>query len=797
MASPGFDDNAGRTHGDLVHLIQEYDACSSDGSGRIDTYQALSRALSALWTQSSDQLALAACIEVETELLALHPPGYSERSERCQSLGTLLRIRSEQIYDVSSSLLDQSISLGREALALRPSGHAERHSSCDELGQALQLHFGRTGEMKYLHEAVELHREALMLRPIGHPDRHRSCHALAVSLTTLHRQTAETTLLDEMIHLARETISLRPLDHPNRAYASIALANSLQTRFEQTGDYELLVEAIHFHQEAVSLRPVGHMKRSIACLNLANSLRAHFMVSSDITVLEQSVQLGREALALASTGDVHRDTACSNLAVSLSLYLQHVADEAVVKEATQLYRDTIQLRPIGHPRRHIALFNFANFILRQRLLRSSEHDAPAVHEITSLVDEALSLCSPEHPDRWRYANLRIDVALYCKDYATMLQELLSMLSLRLHDVPERLEQALDYLQRINPDALLVDNQNLLLEVYAHSLDLMLLATRYAPDLSSQLDRVFKSITIGPGAYMTAIRINELSRGLELLERARGVIWSQMLHIRDPQIERVPQDLAETLVAVLRGIRAPQVTVLQTTSLLSERDLIHEQRSQLERILHSIRSLPGLDDFMCGPGSHTLLATAARNPVVVLVADERECHALVITSPDQPLVDLLLKVDASELKDLVLTNMTLGKRGSVPDSANTHAQRAMRLVRLESKWEVILARLWKCVVKPVLECLGLAVSYVHQFCDRRLTKDARSSNDRVGGDLGFTGAQLAHLHLFPCTRPGSTQPVVVHVAIACRTTSSPHTRLRLPRSCVRNANREVSPRARCG
>jgi hypothetical protein len=85
-----------------------------------------------------------------------------------------------------------------------------------------------------------------------------------------------------------------------------------------------------------------------------------------------------------------------------------------------------------------------------------------------------------------------------------------------------------------------------------------------------------------------------------------------------------------------------------------------------------------------------------------------CYSAKGVFPD---VDLLLKVDASELKDLVLTTITLEKRGSMPDSAHTHAQRAMRLVRLESKWEAILARLWKGVIKPVLACLGLTVSYV--------------------------------------------------------------------------------------
>jgi hypothetical protein len=64
-----------------------------------------------------DMVVLASCIEVETELLDLHPPGHSGRAKRASNLAHSLRVRFEKTNDRHSLTL--AIELGREALSLR------------------------------------------------------------------------------------------------------------------------------------------------------------------------------------------------------------------------------------------------------------------------------------------------------------------------------------------------------------------------------------------------------------------------------------------------------------------------------------------------------------------------------------------------------------------------------------------------------------------------------------------------------------------------------------------------------
>jgi hypothetical protein len=146
----------------------------------------------------------------------------------------------------------------------------------------------------------------------------------------------------------------------------------------------------------------------------------------------------------------------------------------------------------------------------------------------------------------------------------------------------------------------------------------------------------------------------------------------------------------------------------------ERDSQYSCRFQFQEVVCGIRSLPGLRDFMRGPDVNALKSTAARGPVVVLVASDNECRALVIASPHAPMVNMPIgSINEETLQDLTLTGLGGRKRGSLPD---TNTERGMRVSMGMSPSHLILARLWRSVVKPVITHLGLQVSANVNYSD---------------------------------------------------------------------------------
>jgi tetratricopeptide (TPR) repeat protein len=735
--------------------------------GHPDRYISCNNLAISLWTrfsQTGDSALLDEAIKLNREALDLQPVGHPHRHHSCNNLATSLQLRFGQTGD--SAVLNDVIELEREALALRPVGHPDRHESCNNLAISLRIRFSQTGDSALLDEAIMLDSEALALRPVGHPHRHHSCNNLASSLRTRFNQTGDSALLNDAIELEREALTLQPVGHPHRHHSCNNLASSLWTRFSQTGDSALLDEAIKLHREALALRPDGHPDRHISCNNLAGSLRTRFSQTGDSALLDEAIMLDREALALQPVGHPDRHHSCNNLASSLQIRFSQTGDSALLDEAIKLHREALALQPIDHPDRYASCINLA----------VSLRYSGQFHEAAQILQQMVSLTSPTHPGRWRVLLQYVYLDLSHPDYAAAVSHLNDMLTSPPSDIPDLLSHTIYIMGKINYNNLSQSHHQTMLQSHAKILDLVTLSVGYSLERSEQLDRAVANTDLGSHALVFARQANDLPLGLELLERARGILWSQMLHLRDPQINRVPVDLGTQLEAILRSMsptRAASTGDIAThdRSFLSERDVQHQQRSQLQHILQDIRSRPGLHDFMRGPDSHSLLTTAARSPVVVLVTHENDCHALIIRSPDAPLVDIQLKIDTADLRDLTFMSSAPQQRGS--SLAPADDSRAMHVSRKTSASQAILAKLWRSVVKPVITHLDLVVSRlgVRGVKESRLTAVNRSVKEDHGRES--TGVQLARSCSYQCTRQGSTK---APVRSAAQTVSAQGSRL---------------------
>jgi hypothetical protein len=610
------------------------------------------------------------------------------------------------------SMIDEAIVAGREDLVLQSPGHPDRADSCANLGASLHARYKQTGDAALLDEAIELEREALSLRALGCPGRANSCANLAILLCRHYDQTGDVSLLDEAIRLTREALSLHPPGHPDRAVSCANLARSLHTRYEETGDDALLNEAIELKREALALQPLGHPDRATTCTNLAVSLQARYEQSGDIALLDEAIELKREALASRPPGHPRRAISCANLAVSLHGRYEQTGDVTLLDEEIALDREALSLRPPGHPDRAKSCVNLAiSLHVRYKLTGD-----------VVLLDETIETCS--------YAANHSSAS---RVWYPLTQ--LSRLHLLCNSPHYSISQALEYLQQsfqhevdnihlfmfdaCSIAALIWDDAGiwsprttaLFVDVYAKIVSQLPLVAGFVLDTPSRLKTLRSTRQVGSDACVAASLAEQSATAVALLDRAHGVVWAQALHQRDPQMEGAPKDLAIELEELLRTIAA-SAPVDSARLPDHAQDLRHRQNTRIQVILREIRAMPGLARFMLGSTYDTLREAARDHPVVVLVASRGHAFALIMASAleNEPQA-LRLDFTSDELLSLRSSAEQAGLRSRADTrEGNTRNRMQVQISKRNADHQPlrVLGDIWRKIVKPVIDYLGLQV-----------------------------------------------------------------------------------------
>jgi hypothetical protein len=239
------------------------------------------------------------------------------------------------------------------------------------------------------------------------------------------------------------------------------------------------------------------------------------------------------------------------------------------------------------------------------------------------------------------------------------------------------------------------------------------------EIGPQLHALRKCSRVGSDAFVNAALAENWTSGLEILELAQGVIWSQSLHHRDPQLREVPASLAKRLGDHLRAMTMGSEPVVRSReeaqTLLTPRDLLHSHSSQAYAIVREIRTLPGLNRFMQGESFEILSTVASVHPVVVLVGARGHYYALIIASslPHGHMLLTLDMTDENASNISVIFGATRSSRGAeLPEdlsSAITRLSLGKHAPRRPEPLHRHLKSLWLMIVKPVLDHLSLKVS----------------------------------------------------------------------------------------
>jgi tetratricopeptide (TPR) repeat protein len=670
------------------------------------------------YEDTSDEALVDEAIAFQREALDLCPSGHPEHALSCGNLAHCLNLRYERTNEMA--LLTEATALEREAASLRPAGHPDHTLSCRNLGLYLNEGYKRTGDAGVLDEAIALQQEVLASSPDMHSDRATGCADLAFSLGLLYERTGEASLLDQAIALEREALVLRPSGDEMRAVSCGNLANSLTKRYEQAGDVILLDEVVILEREALSLRPLGHPDRGLSCGSLAAALYLYHKQTGKLAQLEEAITLEREALALSPKEYIGRAMACTSLAASLMSRYNETREMDGLDEAITLLREALDLRPSGHPARPMTCLNLA-ISLKWRYEQA--HEDALLDEALVITRESVMSASPR--TAWRSLSILCRLHLQSDtphfSISTALEHLCRIPRADIDDVRGFIDCIVDDLELLWSfhDAWTPDIPSSMVLVYSSLIDKLPRMAGFALDTSTQLSALKATGSVGSDACVAAVMAGRPGEAIELLDHVHGIIWSQALHLRDPQLGDLPKNLAVKLETLVRAFAVPQVISAAenagpTHGYLTSQDLRREQNSRLQALLSEVRAMPGLERFMLSSTFNDLRKVASQHPVVILVAARGSRYALIISDPAQA-GPHALPLDITQ--DRLLSLRETANRAGLRDGAGAQDNEASERLGIYKPSAgpkkvsafAVLSEIWARVVKPVIEHLQLQVS----------------------------------------------------------------------------------------
>jgi hypothetical protein len=386
------------------------------------------------------------------------------------------------------------------------------------------------------------------------------------------------------------------------------------------------------------------------------------------SLLVEAIQLQREALSLLTSVQPDRLNICDGLVTSLRAHFELIGNESLLVEAINLSKDTLETEPNHHPSRWKLIINLGHIYLNNRF---SRHNTALAIEY---IQQALSLIANGWP--------------------TLLAEVAQLTG--LIDLP-----------MLSQNSLLQ-----LLQCLSAAIDLASRVAGFVLLPHAQLRYLSSSQHLGPRAYWCALACGQPQVGLELLERARAMIWNQALHMRNPQLSGAPPELGLELEGLLSKMHASRITEYSISSS-HELDVRHKNHVRINQLIQQIRTLPGQERFMRGLSFKELGLCASRNAVIVLVATEDECHALILRSNNQDPVTLQLSgITPDELAAISAVVPLPQRRGAVWDGI-CDRDRGMKASPFKTSSakapsDSALRKIWKTVVKPIIDHLQFTV-----------------------------------------------------------------------------------------
>ncbi|MER5406037.1 CHAT domain-containing protein [Streptomyces sp. NPDC002769] len=612
----------------------------------------LSGALRLRWLRTHDVRDLGASVDAVRTALVSTPPSGPLRSNRLNSLGDAL-LNLFQLHGDSSALAE-AVSRFREAVACTEPGTDEGVWARSSLAEALRHHhrWSPDGAPEALDEAAGLAREVLAGVSRRHRLYPRFLSNLALVLTDRHTARADPADLREAARAARRAVAATPAGHPNLVQRNAVLATV--RRLELVGAdgraTGLDVTDPGAPGPGAAARPDAAGVPAVAGARRRPARREQRALRAWIRATGQAYAATPEGHALRGLALLHHGSALATKAVT--------EDDARARDAAiALYR-----RAARDPAMDVSVRVGCARLWALSVLDgggSPAHGRAAAMEPYRLAVELL-------PRTASYRVGRMDRARQLGDFAGLAGD-----------------------------------------AAACALDL---ADARPPDAEGAGAEPGRAEPAGAEAVDADAAGAELA--LRLLEQGRGVLLGQALDARTETSEllsRVPDELLAEWRWLVPQLDRPEAAVFTssepggTDGPAAEDPLTGEDRHALaerwERLVETIRRVPGCESFLRLPRTHEMLAGIGdAGPVVVVNVSPLRCDALVLHQGHvRPVrLEALRHAEAERRADAFLAAIRATGDHALPLSAQRDAQTEVRET---------LGWLWTVLARPVLDALA--------------------------------------------------------------------------------------------
>ncbi|KAG1758634.1 CHAT domain-containing protein [Suillus occidentalis] len=614
-------------------------------------------------------------ISLFRDALALRPQRHPARPLSLYNLTEALTWR--HVKKRTAADIREAAQLYHELLPLCPDGTYLRSIAADENGVDYVIEECNDLPTDASDEGICLRRVVLELCPVGHQHRPRALDVLSNALQSRFTQSGNIDDLDECIQFRREAVSLCPEGHPGRDLYLNNLALSLSSyRFDHQGKPDDLDEAISLYEEALLLSPVGHKSRDITLDNLGGALVTRFNQHGDRDDITRAISLRREALTLRPPGHPRRDTTLNNLALALDTRYDKFNVSEDLNDAIDLYRESLRLKGLDHPGRHVTLFNLSA-VLCSRFMDTQKNED--VEEAIDLCHKSLEALPSLHPDR--YFSFRWLQNAYLSRYRVQLNPAdvsLAVENFRLasghptQGLPRRITQAIDWARQAD-----VHQHETNLEAYQTCFELFNshVMTRLSIISRREAASAFDGAKSFPvDAASCAIRRGNLPLAVELMEQGH--------------LESTSPELAREVSELNKRLAGAQDSAGSTDRAAADRAATEYRKltRRWEAAVVEIRNLQGFSRFLLPPAYEDLQAAACHGPVIILIASEYSCGAIIVPTSGEP---HHVPLPSIALADLTILKERFTRAIRYASRMNPKETRTDLIVLLRIVWEEIM------------------------------------------------------------------------------------------------------------
>ncbi|GAA1022433.1 CHAT domain-containing protein [Acrocarpospora pleiomorpha] len=685
---------------EAVQWTQQALECADNGHpelGRILHYAGI--ALRSQYEVAADTVALMEAVRLVRRAVQWYATKLPDDLWPQADLADLLRLEYEVRGD--HAIVDEAIGHFHSCLAKLPNGGVKAGLLLGSLSHALYARYQTTGDGQDLEQAIYTMHRASALVPDEHPGKVILLVNLSGFLYLLHERTGNEELHEEAVRIGR---AVTATDNTTRVglLALNTLGSNLLQRFFRTRDRRVLVEAIDVLARCVAATPERSPDRAGRLNNLGQAEYLYFLQTGEMKALDRSISLGREAHAELPFHHRHRHGILSELGSRLQRRYLEINDVSAIEEAAELFQEVIATSPESDPDRP-GFFAKAATVLTN--LYKQVGRPQILEEAISVARNGLRGLPDEHAMRTSLLTT-LGHALAVKYFDANDQACerearsLFLAASRLDSPPgNQIASARMAANLAMANGDWDDATNAL----GHAISLLPQLASRRLNRSDQ-ERLLVDVSgLAQDACASALRVGDRERALTLLEQARGILISQMLEARSELT--ILRDHYPDAADQLENLRDRLTDLSNEQVLLSshQTDAHHELARQWDRLIATIRNLPGFSRFLLPPSVDELLTSAKQGPVVVLAISERGSSALLLTAD---------KLDVLELSDVTPVLVERQVRqfvAAVESGTAAEASADSSPEALDSNEQVLrtLEWLWDMIAHPVLDRLCLS------------------------------------------------------------------------------------------